>query len=187
MTPTRIDRRQARTRQALLNAFVELVLDRGYESVTVDDVVQRANIGRSTLYAHFGGLYGILKYSLTFPSTALARIVDGDATPEWLKPQLEHFREQRRRNKVFFVPPIRDAWVRRLAEMIEPRLVALAAARPRPTAPLPFDFIAAQLAETQIALVTNWLALRPTTSPEVIGAALIALTRATLEGLMPED
>jgi len=48
-----IDRRVQRTRQLLQNSLSELILDKGYEKVTVQDVIDRANVGRSTFYAHF--------------------------------------------------------------------------------------------------------------------------------------
>jgi AcrR family transcriptional regulator len=48
-----IDRRIQRTRQLLLDALVALILEKGYEAVTVQDIIDRANVGRSTFYAHF--------------------------------------------------------------------------------------------------------------------------------------
>lgn len=48
-----VDRRIQRTRQLLLDALVALVLEKGFEAVTVQDVIDRANVGRSTFYAHF--------------------------------------------------------------------------------------------------------------------------------------
>jgi AcrR family transcriptional regulator len=47
------DRRVRRTRRALQAALVALVVDRGYERITVQDVLDRADVGRSTFYAHF--------------------------------------------------------------------------------------------------------------------------------------
>jgi len=47
------DRRVRRTRRTLQEALVELVVDRGYERITVQDVLDRADVGRSTFYAHF--------------------------------------------------------------------------------------------------------------------------------------
>lgn len=47
------DRRVRRTRRTLHEAFIELVLERGYERITVQDILDRADIGRSTFYAHF--------------------------------------------------------------------------------------------------------------------------------------
>lgn len=49
----RADRRVARTRRALKEALTDLILERGYEAVTVQDVIDRADVGRSTFYAHF--------------------------------------------------------------------------------------------------------------------------------------
>jgi AcrR family transcriptional regulator len=49
----KVDRRVARTRQQLRDALVSLVLERGWDVVTVTDVCNRANVGRSTLYLHF--------------------------------------------------------------------------------------------------------------------------------------
>lgn len=47
------DRRIQRTRKLLQDALLELILEKGYEAVTVQDVIDRANVGRSTFYAHF--------------------------------------------------------------------------------------------------------------------------------------
>ena len=52
-TKTRPDRRIQRTRQLLLNSLLELILDKGYETITVQDIIDRANVGRSTFYSHF--------------------------------------------------------------------------------------------------------------------------------------
>ena len=49
----RPDRRVARSRRALKEALTDLILERGYEAVTVQDVIDRADVGRSTFYAHF--------------------------------------------------------------------------------------------------------------------------------------
>ena len=47
------DRRVRRTRAALTDAFVSLVLQHGYDHVTVQDILDRADVGRSTFYAHY--------------------------------------------------------------------------------------------------------------------------------------
>jgi AcrR family transcriptional regulator len=47
------DRRILRTRQSLQTALSQLIEEKGYEKVTVQDVIDRANVGRSTFYAHF--------------------------------------------------------------------------------------------------------------------------------------
>lgn len=47
------DRRIQRTRQGLQEALLALILEKGFDAVTVQDVIDRANVGRSTFYAHF--------------------------------------------------------------------------------------------------------------------------------------
>ncbi|MFI5610347.1 TetR/AcrR family transcriptional regulator [Amycolatopsis sp. NPDC051903] len=47
------DRRVRRTRRVLRNALFELIFEKGYDRVTVQDVLDRADVGRSTFYAHY--------------------------------------------------------------------------------------------------------------------------------------
>jgi AcrR family transcriptional regulator len=53
MNEERPDRRVTRTRRALRDALISLILEKGYDAVTVGDIVDRADVGRSTFYAHF--------------------------------------------------------------------------------------------------------------------------------------
>jgi AcrR family transcriptional regulator len=47
------DRRVRRTRRILGEALVGLILEKAYERITVQDILDRADVGRSTFYAHF--------------------------------------------------------------------------------------------------------------------------------------
>ena len=53
MPKKRMDRRIQRTRQHLQEALLALILEKGYEAVTIQNVLDRANVGRSTFYSHF--------------------------------------------------------------------------------------------------------------------------------------
>jgi AcrR family transcriptional regulator len=53
MAKTPIDRRVARSREMLHQALLSLMIEKGYEEITVEDICERANVGRSTVYAHF--------------------------------------------------------------------------------------------------------------------------------------
>jgi AcrR family transcriptional regulator len=48
-----VDRRIHRTQQSLQEALLALILEKGYDDITVQDIIDRANVGRSTFYAHF--------------------------------------------------------------------------------------------------------------------------------------
>ena len=47
------DRRVRRTRAALRDAFLALVSEKGYEKITIQDILDRADVGRSTFYVHY--------------------------------------------------------------------------------------------------------------------------------------
>jgi AcrR family transcriptional regulator len=47
------DRRIGRTRKLMHEALMSLIVEKGYESVTVQDILDRADVGRSTFYAHY--------------------------------------------------------------------------------------------------------------------------------------
>ena len=49
-----MDRRQQKTRQAVFDAFIGLLEKRAYAGITVQQIIDRADIGRSTFYQHFG-------------------------------------------------------------------------------------------------------------------------------------
>jgi AcrR family transcriptional regulator len=173
------DRRTLKTRAALLSAFRELVLSYGYTAVTVDDIVRHADIGRSTFYLHFSSKRNLLKHSLDVPSTGLAACVEGDLAPERLVPLLEHFREQRYLNRIFFEGPIRSIWVERLAHLISLKL-RRHPGPPRDRCLLPRSFVAWTIAEMQIAMITHWLRNANSVTPERIATAILTNTRALL-------
>jgi len=47
------DRRSQRTRHLLGAALVELIREKDYGTISVTDIIERANVGRSTFYAHY--------------------------------------------------------------------------------------------------------------------------------------
>ena len=47
------DRRVRRTRKLLHDAFLALVIEQGYEKTTIQDILDRADVGRSTFYVHY--------------------------------------------------------------------------------------------------------------------------------------
>ena len=49
----KVDRRVRRTRRLLRDACISLILEKGYAAVTVEEIAERADVGRTTFYMHY--------------------------------------------------------------------------------------------------------------------------------------
>jgi AcrR family transcriptional regulator len=47
------DRRSQRTRRLLVQALIDLLRERDYDQIGIGDIIERADVGRSTFYAHY--------------------------------------------------------------------------------------------------------------------------------------
>src|SRR3954462_13158303 len=52
-TTPKLDRRQRKSRRALHGALLQLLGERPYAAITVDDIVRTADLARATFYAHY--------------------------------------------------------------------------------------------------------------------------------------
>jgi AcrR family transcriptional regulator len=59
-----VDRRIQKTLQSLHQALIALILEKGYEAITVQQIIDKANVGRSTFYAHFSSKEQLLQSGL---------------------------------------------------------------------------------------------------------------------------
>lgn len=48
-----MDRRQKKTRESIFKAFIELLSKKDFSQITVGEIIERADVGRATFYAHF--------------------------------------------------------------------------------------------------------------------------------------
>ena len=59
----KLDPRVKRTRSLILQSFGDLLAEKGFETISVQDVTDRAQVNRATFYAHFQDKYALLDYS----------------------------------------------------------------------------------------------------------------------------
>jgi AcrR family transcriptional regulator len=60
----KLDPRVKRTRQLLEQAFRDLLAEKGFDAINVQDVTDRAGVNRATFYAHFQDKFDLLDYSI---------------------------------------------------------------------------------------------------------------------------
>jgi AcrR family transcriptional regulator len=115
------DRRIARTRASLHEALTRLILERGFDAVSVQDVCERANVGRSTFYVHFADKEELLISG--FP--ALRQVLSERASERGAGPLgftlelLEHAREN--------LPLLRALLGKRTAQVVHRTFIATVA------------------------------------------------------------
>jgi AcrR family transcriptional regulator len=178
--PATPDRRVQRTRLGILMAFNSLVLERGYDAITVRDIIAHANVGRSTFYEHFANKDDLLRRSLRPVFGPLADVVRTAGATDELAEILAHFRENRRLLRVMLGGSTRRVLARILAELIEERL---GAASPGAAYLVPVAMLAAQLADGQLGLIGAWLTAKPPCTRETLARALHASTNAAAAAL----
>lgn len=83
------DRRIQRTRQALRKALLELNKEKGYDSISVEEITQRANLGRATFYLHYKDKEDLLVDEFSEIVNRRALIISEIPFSSWL-PELEN-------------------------------------------------------------------------------------------------
>jgi len=78
------DRRRQRTRHLLSEALVELIREKGYNTITVSDIIDRANVGRSTFYTHYRDKDDLLAGELDRVIDVLGRHIPHESCEEKL-------------------------------------------------------------------------------------------------------
>jgi AcrR family transcriptional regulator len=81
-----LDRRIQRTRPLLQEALFHLIVERGYERITIADITEQANVGRTTFYLHYRDKENLLQESIK----ALLHDLHLEVEPETEEPCTYH-------------------------------------------------------------------------------------------------
>ena len=173
------DRRVQKTRSALLSAFLELLLEVGYDKLNVAGVAALANVGRSTCYEHYRTKRDLLKASVSVPFARLADLADPQANHSLLPGILRHFREQNHLARALLNGPPRPIMSTVLAGLILERLKK----RGLKNLLIAPEIMARQLADAQLALLEVWVVGRPACELESMVQALQRTTNALIDSL----
>jgi AcrR family transcriptional regulator len=187
---TKPDRRVQRTHGLLQKAMMDLIHERGYAAITVQDIVDRANVGRTTFYLHyqskddlfFGCHQAIGKQFHFGPNQILSRdeLLSESAPPETVA-AYRHLQEVRMLLHTAFQGKDGLLILRRIREGRAQDIEAcLRAAFPDESANIPFDVLASYLAGAQVALVQWWLEKRQPCTPEALAQTFHRLQRAAI-------
>ena len=187
---TKTDRRVQRTRELLHKALIELISERSYGAITIQDIVDRANVGRTTFYLHYSSkddlfmscheaIVSEFHFGPRYPRSREELLAP--EAPPGMTAAYRHLDDARAllyplfhgKDSVLILRRMRD-WS---AQEIE---ASLRAAFAEADTTIPFDVLANYLAGAQIALVQWRLEQRQPHTPETLAQTFHRLQRAAI-------
>ena len=176
------DRRRQRTRHLLSQAFVELLREKGYNAITVSDIIDRANIGRSTFYSHYRDKDDLFVNELDRVIEALShQIPEQEEMPFF--PSLGLFRhvgEQYELYKALLWTPGIDLLIKHMQKSLSHR-IEQGFQKSQMKSEVPIPIIANFIAGSFLTLLKWWLENKMVYSPEKMDDIFKKLTLAGME------
>ena len=190
MKSAKEDRRSKRTRQLLGSALVELMLVKRYDTITVQDILDRADIGRSTFYAHYTDKEDLLisEIASLIHQLELYTVEQGHEH-SGLLPSLaffRHVREQRRLMQAFIQGSGAERLMRdfqtQVSQIVAENLHSLTGAQA--TFSVPLSVAANFVVSTLLMLIQWWFEEDMRHSPEEIDAMFQKLVMPSIHALV---
>ncbi|MEM7116825.1 MAG: TetR/AcrR family transcriptional regulator [Chloroflexota bacterium] len=197
MAEKKLDRRVKRTRALLNNALMQLIREKGYDNVTIEDITERANLGRTTFYLHYQSKDDLL---LDHHDEFILRMDLGVLSREQLlgnepQPGMVSFLQQISQAKLIYqaFTQTRDAEfiMRNVRERAVQNLTAsLEQAFPDTASTLPLDVLTRYIVDAQFSLIDWWIRSRTPYEPLELATMMhqmrVALVREAF-GLVGEE
>lgn len=97
----KVDRRIIRTQEAIKKAFIELMSEKDFDSITIQEISYRANINRATVYLHYMDKFDLLDKVIEEHIKNMSDICKAEADLDWIEGTV-HCMEYLERNYLFF-------------------------------------------------------------------------------------
>jgi AcrR family transcriptional regulator len=168
----KVDRRVRRTRDALGDALLALIQEQPFDAITVQEVLDRAGIGRSTFYAHYRDKDDLflsdLEEFFELMSTLLLRRPEDSNRIAPVRELFTHVAEMRQLHSALIASgkmrDFQEMGQEYFARAIEQRLAALPSSRP--ASPAQRTAMAHAFAGALLSLLSWWIQHGATPSPE---------------------
>ena len=181
------DRRVERTRQQLKSALMQLVAEKGYDAITIQEITDRANVGRTTFYLHYESKDDLLlDHHQDFANHLTLRPLRyedllASEPPEGFIRFLEELASSRgiylaiarARSAELIIKGIQQ-------QMVTDLLTSLAGTQAAATAAFPLELLANYVVGAQLALIDWWLTGRSPHDARTIARLLHTMQRQAL-------
>lgn len=181
----RLDPRVRRTRQLLRQALWELIPEKGYEAITIQDIADRATLNRTTFYLHYHDKADLLYQGI---AEVFDELTSRDPQPELVGDKLssigtkmaithdfkhfaenyEFYRAMLGRHGVWgFFFQLQEYIYETTARRLEAALGDL------PSGPIPADFVLNYIAAAYIGVIRWWIKCEMPYPPEEMASRLV--------------
>ncbi|ESW82139.1 TetR family transcriptional regulator [Mesorhizobium sp. LSJC268A00] len=184
-----IDRRVARTRAMLQDALIALIPECGYAALTVEDICQKADVGRSTFYTHYAGKDELRSAALEAHLLSLSRRVSADEKTgnrlfEFSLPMFEHARAFRSLHKALLASSgdtIHDQLRERIRRAVRTEL----SGKRIGDAGVPLEFVVQFISGAFLSVLAWWIAEDSSLSPAQVDDLFQRMAGSALPGRSP--
>jgi AcrR family transcriptional regulator len=187
------DRRVERTRELLQKALIELIGEQAYDDITIQNIADRANVGRTTFYLHYSSkdelfmgcheaILSEFQSGPIYPHPLSREALLSPETPPRMISAYRHLESARVHLYPIFQGKDGPLLLRRIRDWSAREIEAnLRTAFAEIDSIMPLDVLANYLAGAQIALVQWWLDRRQAHSPETLARTFHRLQRAAVQ------
>lgn len=192
------DRRIRRTRKLLYEALVELISEKEYDEITIQEITERADIGHRTFYRHYAGkdelLIDVMKAALSgfqdflvLPTSSLLTSGKSDDIPrenahrlfEYVDENEELFRVLFQGRPIIYqsmLDQARQSAINLLHEVMDEH-----------DSPIPFRIMANYLTTSTIELMKLWLEDGKPYSVDIMGGYLVQMVFKPMRNILREN